>query len=99
MNELAAHFEGKARFWSVVFNLAKWPASLNIGLFVLFCFPQFKGAFTLIYGADPANLWYSVGITTIFGVVIFISYHRAHGYLDLSKRARGGSSGTVNNVD
>lgn len=98
MNELAEQYEEKARYWSGVFNLVKWPAFVNIGLFVLYCLTPFKGPFTLIYGTGPANIWYSVGVATIFTFVIFHSYHRAHGYLDLSKRARGGSSGSVNNA-
>lgn len=96
-NELAVHFEEKAKFWSVVFNLVKWPAFLNIALFALYCFTPFKGAFTLIYGTGPANIWYSIGLATLFGILISISYHRAHGYLDLSKRARGDSAGAVKN--
>ena len=96
MNELAEHFDEKARFWSVVFNLVKWPAFLNIVLFALFCFTPFKGAFTLIYGTGPANLWFSIGMAALFAIVIFISYNRAHFCIELSKRARGETTDSNN---
>lgn len=97
LNDLAEHYEDKARQWSLVFNLVKWPAFINILLFALFCFTSIKRPFSLIYGTSPAAVWYCVAVAALFALVIFISYHRAHGYLDLSKRAGVVKSGSSHN--
>ena len=99
LTTLADHFEQKARLWSVVFNLVKWPAFFNILLFALYCFTSIKRPFSLIYGASPSSVWYSVGVATLFALVIFISYHRAHRYLYLSECAREESAGSNNDAN
>lgn len=89
MNDLAERYDEKRAFWSLVFAVVKWVIIFNAGLFALYQFTPINGAFTLVYGMSPANIWYCIGVALLLSLLSSTAHHRAHGFSDLAKHARG----------
>lgn len=88
MDALADRLEKIVVYWSGVFAVSKWLIYFNMLLFVLFMFTRIEGAFTLIYGTSPSNIWYCITVAGLLTLVLSTGYHRAHSYRELAERAR-----------